>query len=190
MARVDFACPHCGGEMAFTIDLAGAQRMVQMTPKERADRWRSDAPQAVQDFLKDLEESGLFTSFEQACEGMPVNSRPNNRYKFFFTSLTRMGELDLPYPILKPLIDEFHGYIKVWGSNGMAAVTSNGRLRGFISMYDLNNLQPLGGPVKSANLTREWIKTRFGYVTSPIMFDEFRKRSIGAWDTMTGDDRG
>lgn len=197
--KIEFACPHCAKGFSITLGMLGegGAEIPPMTAEWRAQRWREQCPEAVRKFLDECEGAGILASFWTAFNHVPLASRPKNAYRFLFLVVGRMR----PWKLAETTRGQIRSamgtktQLTVYRYEQMCVLVSDGSLKGFLPVAPILEVEKTFGerhgevadPKQArVDFSGEWIKTRFGYVTSPVMFEEFRRRTLGAWDTVTG----
>lgn len=181
--RFDFECPHCHKHVGFSVTPSDETVTRQLTPAERAEVWMQTAPQAVRRFFEDLERAGVLASWRVAIDHMGAGHRPGNAAKFLLSFMRRVDITIVKASVLHRLADHFGGIVNVYSANGIAVVTSDGYIKAFVASDVLEQLEPARAGL--VDHSEEWVKTRFGYVTSHLLYDDFRRRSLGAFDEMS-----
>lgn len=180
-----FRCPKCDHTLGYRLvpEDDAALYIPPMSPEDRARIWLERAPQAVQRLMADLETAGLLGSLRTIVAMQSPSSRPNNIYRYFFGLMRTAQPLRLAKPVILRLASVFPGHVAAYHANGVAVITSNGQVMALTSTQALEQLG--SSRLTSETVGEEWIRTRFGYVTSRVMYDELQRRSLGAFDAMS-----
>jgi hypothetical protein len=163
-------CPHCQTNIVLTIGIEG-----------REDARPKTAPREIQTFIQDMEEAGVIRCFTDVVKGRGI-SLPNNLPRFFIHVAATLTPMTLP-PVIMQRIAAAFGPPLLYHSNGYVFLV---RGRSIVAMTSIETIREIRPASARVDFTDDWIKTKFGYLTSPYLLDDFKRRAIGAWDITTG----
>lgn len=185
----NFTCPHCHKYVDISVTLHGDHGPTQpLSPEQRAEEWRANAPLPIKRFLDDLEFKGVLDPFRRTVSKLRASHRPGNPYRYLFTLLERMHPRQGTPPHVYHVLSRHlgGGRIELWQAQGIVIVTADGYLKAFIDSETLD----IPAPAKIGPSSDDWVRTRFGYVTSPLLFSEFKRTALGAWDSLRNTPKG
>jgi hypothetical protein len=185
-------CPHCQERIAVLMSarLEVPQQTYVFTSSEAHQaQWRKELPEMQRLVLDLAERNGMLSAFRKAAETAHRDSVPSHIEPLFLRWIRECRQVMIPQEHLRRLsvaLNDPH-HITCFATQGILGVASGRALRLFVPAVIVLGLKKktrdglrLAVEPDEAKLD-EWIRTRWGYVTEPIVLDELRKRSFGAF---------
>lgn len=190
-----FRCPACDAHLQFRARLLIIGVQEPLSPEEVSIKdgltKLSEKPKP-NELVVQAKRDGIFSAFAKTAQVAMCNNMPQDLERYFVTWLTRATKIRSPQFAIRLCLpeDERSGDLELWAFNTMAGVVKDGYLRTFLP-YQLvqgrevpGTLKPSGNGIQRVptemTLTR-WIKTRNGYVTGYMLFNELRGKAAGAF---------
>jgi hypothetical protein len=184
--RIKAICPHCENEICIEIfpRLDGIYKTEEATENSKYLSWRGRLTKAEVAMLESAKMTGIFKPMLAAMEksAAPV---PKNQEKFFLEFMRLAAPITIPASSLELLINEFHGRIEVLQFQQLVAVLSDNQLVMFAPLVYVgpskNGKRDMRIAIPYETATREWLKTRNGYVPmgARIFGQQIRGKQFG-----------
>lgn len=190
-----FQCPACKTHLQFLtrIHIVGVHESLTAEQYTAANLSAPIPPKKKPiEFVEQAKRDGIFSAFVQTVEAAVPGNIPVDLEKYFVTFLNRATKIKTPQFAIRLCLpeDERSGELELWAFQSVAGVVKEGYLRSFIP-YQLiqgkempSRLMPSSNGIAAQrtdmNLPR-WIKTRNGYVTGYMLFNELRGKAAGTF---------
>ena len=185
-------CPHCGQSICLSVGVSvnGLTKFKERKKETAAEDEQTNGQTNEQsEMLLALDNMGITKAYEEAIKMSKVENIPKDMHKSLLNFLRISSEKRVPREILQQIIREFGGMIKVYCSNGVAVVVSDGVIRRFMPSYYLTGQRVTvnGKTVGTARADKEtingYMRTKFGLVDGKgAFFEAMRVKYIGEFN--------
>ncbi len=178
-------CPHCHEPIHVVVrtQVVEAVRVIERRGKE--DGRLGLTPEKTQ-ALEVAKEAGLITAFEAAVNRRKNGTTPKNIERYFLTFLDKARPVKVPGFVLKKAMQIFPDTrIEIRASDGIAALLTDGVIRGFVPQATLMGTTISGSNMRTSvrlEEVEEWIRTRWGFVAGKgFLFAELQQSCFGGF---------
>ena len=188
-----FQCPACKRHLQFLVRVAVVGVHEALSADEhRAVEERGALPPKPKtlEVVEQARRDGIFDPFVNTCRAAMPNNVPIDLEKYFITFLQKATKVKTPQFAIRLCLpaEERSGDLELWVFQSVAGVVREGYLRSFLP-YQMVQGKEMPGTLSStsggvqrqrSDVTLErWIKTRNGYVTGYMLFNELRGKAAG-----------
>ncbi len=181
----NIVCPCCQTALGVRLKITAGAIVLETEPPPPVKPQLGAKDKELLDAAKS---TGIFEVFSHAVrEAMQYMGVPSDMEAHFLRFWARLIEVSVPRAAMATWITEFGGYIRVYSSDDILLVTSDGIAKQFVpnrfvrASHSTKNDDPQIVP-RSAHFER-WVKGKFGYVPAGAnrFTDALRQRNIGAF---------
>lgn len=190
--RSAICCPHCGGDINFTI-----WYRADVAPT-KIERWYLRLPAEDKRLVDGIRSSGMLSPFIEATkESIGTGDEIAMPERSFLAWLRSAAKRPLSGQSELYFVSKYRAstVVAMFGGSGVVAILADSIIREFLPLAILNSVngfQLKGGKVAMGAVTQEhqaidrWVKSRRGYVpASAVNFiRELNQRSIGAFERL------